>query len=819
MQTLWLDVRYALRLFRRSPGFVAIAVLSLALGAGANSAIFSLMNALTWRELPIREPNRLAHVGVRTDGRQTGLSYSAYQAIVERQRVFSSMLAWSGDGIFNVEAQGALTRGDIWAVTGNFHDELGVTPSAGRLLRPDDVRLDTLAPTRVAVVGYGFWQRHLGADPQAVGQTIRVEGEPFTIVGIGPEGFTALGLVSEPDVTIPLTAFPLLTKSQTTFTMRRSPWLDVGGRLRDGVTLEQARAQLESIWPAVLAAAAPPDFVGAQRESFFASEIETTSLAHGQDLFLRRQFTGPLRIVLAVAGLVLLIACVNLASLMLSRMSLRAPEMALRGALGASRARLIRQVTTEGLLLSLAGGGLGLLFAWWTSGALSSLMTADYLVPSRLTVTPDWRVLTFTTALAFVSGVVVSVAPAWRATRRDLAAGVPQGTRTSAGTGRVSRSLVIGQTALSVVILMDAVLLVGTLRHLRSIDSGLRADQVMLARLYNRPDGYKDIADDTYYPQLVARVAALPGVHAVGLSAYAPATGRNHSQPVTHAGASPGGAATSAVAPVSPGLLDVLGVRLVEGRDLRWSDDSRAARVTLVSASLARHLFPQGGAIGRRIDVGHDAKRQNLEIVGIVSDARFYDVREPNVWAVYLPVLQHQAHWGVLAIRTAQGASIAASLRTAVESLGREHVINLRSIEQTTNRALLQPRVTALLAAFFGGLTLTLAVIGLCGLMLYTVTQRTREIGVRLAIGAARADVVALILRETLTLVVAGVAIGVPAALASGRLVASLVVGLTPSDPAMLALVVIVLLLGGALAGFVPAYRASRIDPMDALRS
>ncbi len=797
-----------------------MAGLSLALGTGATGALFSLLNALTWRELPIREAGRLAHVGVRTpEGDQAGLSFPAYQAIAERQQVFSSMLAWSGDGIFNVEAGGALTRGDIWAVTGNFHDELGVTALAGRLLRPDDARLETLEPARVAVIGHGFWQRHLGGDPRAVGQTIRLEGEPFTIIGIGPEGFTALGLVSEPDVTIPLPAFPLLTKSRTTFTSRRSPWLDVGGRLRDGVTLDQARAQLESIWPAVREATTPPDFVGAQRDTFLATAIETTSLAHGQDYFLRRQFIKPLRIVLAVAGIVLLIACVNLASLMLSRMSSRAPEMALRGALGASRARLVRPVPTEGLLLSLAGAGLGLLVAWWGSSALSMLMTAEYLVPSRLTVSPDWRVLSFTSALAVATCVLVSVAPAWRATRRDLAAGVPQGSRTSTGAGRVTKALVIAQTALSVVILMDAGLLVGTLRHLRTIDSGLRADEVMLARLYPRPDGYKDMVDESYYPQLIAVVAALPDVRGAGLSAAMPATGQERLHPVVRTGASQDGALASASASVSPGLIDTLGLRVLQGRDLRWSDDSDAARVTLVSTALARRLFPQGDAIGRPIDIGHDANRRNLEIVGIVSDARFYDVRKPNLFTVYTPVLQQQAHWAVLAVRTAKGAAIAQSLGKAVESLGHEHVINLRSIEQARNRALLQERVTAWLAAFFGALALTLAVVGLCGLMLYTVTQRTREIGVRLAIGAARADVVAMIVRETLTLVVVGLAIGVPAALVASRLVSSLVFGLTLSDPMTLTLVVIVLLLVGAVAGFVPARRASRIDPMDALRS
>jgi putative ABC transport system permease protein len=820
VQTLWQDIRYALRLFRRSPGFVAVAVVSLALGTGANGALFSLLNSLVWRELPIPEPNRLVHVGLGArDGYPRGLSFPMYETIAQRQQVFSSMLAWWGDGIFNVEANGVLTRGDIWAVSGNFHAELGVQPLAGRLLTPADVDLRTKTPSRVAVIGHGFWQRQYGGAPDVIGQTVRVEGEPFTIIGIGPAGFTAVGLVSEPDVTIPLTAVPLINERPGAFERTDSLWLDIGGRLRPGVTIEQAQAQLASMWPGIRAASVSAKLEGAQRDEFLALTMDVASLARGQEWFLRRRFTRPLTIVLGVAGLVLLIACVNLASLMLSRMSLRAPEMALRGALGASRGRLIRQVTTESLLLSMAGSALGLLFAVWSSTGLSNLMTADYLVPSRLTVTPDWRVLAFTSALATIAGLLVSVAPAWRATRRDLLAGSPQGARASAGVGRVTKSLVVVQTALSVVILMDTGLLVRTLHHFRTVDSGLRSEGVIVARIYPQPDGYAKLVDDTYYPQLVARVAALPDVQAAGLSTNVPQWGSDWRQPVKIAGAVGETGANAAFASISPGLLDTLGLRVLQGRDLRWSDDSKASRVALVSQALAHHLFPKGDAVGRRIDLGNDPKRQGLEIVGVVSDARYFDVRNPSLLTAYAPTLQHSGRYGAMVVRSTRGAAIAPSLRRAIESLGHEHVLHLRSLEQAANRALLQERVTAWLAGFFGGLALLLSLIGLCGLMLYTVTQRTREIGIRVAIGAARTDVVLLILRETLTLVAAGIAIGAPLALAGSRLVSSLVSGVTPTDPLTLMLVAAVLLAVGAAAGFVPARRASRIDPMDALRS
>jgi predicted permease len=819
MHTLWQDIRYAIRLFRRSPGFVAVAVVSLALGTGANGALFSLLNALMWRELPLRNPEQLVHVGVQTrDGEPRGLSFPMYAAFAQRQQVFSSMIAWWGDGILSVEAGGQLTRGDIWAVSGNFHDELGVAPLAGRWLQPADDNLVAMTPARVAVIGHSFWQRHLGGQPNVIGQTVRIENEPFTIVGIGPAGFTALGLVSEPDVTVPLSAMPLVVSNRLTFVRGETLALDVGGRLRDGVTIDQARAQLTALWPDIRSAMLPPAWQGAQRDAFLANRLDVTSIARGQDYFLRRRFTQPLGIVLGVSALVLLIACVNLASLLLSRMSLRTSEMALRGALGASRSRLVRQVATEGLLLSLAGAGLGLLVAWWSSSALSALMTADYLVPSRLTVTPDWRVLGFTASLAALTGVLVSIAPAWRATRRDLAAGVPQGGRASSGVGRVSKGLVIAQTALSVVILMDAGLLVRTLTHLRGVDPGLRVDGAILAQLTPRPQGYADLVDDAYYPQLLARVAALPDVQTVGWTRMRIARGDKWSEPVRRSGAVDAGLSAS-VAFVSPKLVDAIGVRMLQGRDLRWTDDSKGPRVALISEALAQRLFPHGDAIGARIDLGADAKGRGLEVVGIVSNARLYDVRDSNVLAVYAPALQQRARGGALVIRSARASAIIGPLRKAVESLGHEYVMTVRSVAEGTDRALLQERVTAYLATFFGGLALALALIGLCGMMLYTVAQRTREIGVRVAIGAARTDVVVMIVRETLTLVAAGVIIGAPLALAASRLVASLVVGLTPSDPLTLGLVIAVLLMVGAVAGYIPARRASRIDPMEALRS
>jgi predicted permease len=822
MRTLWWDVRHAMRVMRRAPAFTAIAILSLSLGIGANAAVFALLNAVVLRKLPVPEPDRLVALAtVRPGGNEGGFSFPAFEELARAQQVFSSLVGYWGDGVFNVEADGVLVRGDVWAVTGNFYSALGVSPFAGRLLVDDDVNLAARTPAMVAVLGYGVWQREFGGDLSIIGRTVRVESATFTIVGIAPRRFTAVGITSEPDVTIPLTAVPQIAGGTPLerFTTLRSPWVSAIGRLRRDRSLADARAQFTALWPRIRAAAVPPEYVGKEREDFLATRLDVTSGARGKEYFLRSRFTGPLYIVLGVAGLVLLIACVNLASLMLSRAAARGHEMSVRLALGASRWRLARQLITEGLFLSATAGVGGLVFAAWSSRALATLMTRDYLVPSVLDVSPDGRVLAFTAAVAVVAGVLFSLVPAWRVTRQDPAVMLQQSARTVAGAGRTGRLLIVTQVALSVVLLMDAGLLVRTLQQLRALDLGFRRDGVVMAGLFPRPDGYTKFDPDRYYPELVQRIAAMPGVRDAALTRARP--GFLDPKPLVEATTNAGGGVAAGFGRIGPRVFDVLDVHLLAGRDFSWQDDSRARRVAIVSRSLAARLFAGGDAIGRRIRIGADPRRRDLEVVGIVNDVRMFDPRDPSPFSVYVPMLQEgeASKWGDLLIRTEGVPLPVAELRRAVQSLGRESIATYRPLQRVIDRAILQERVIAMLAGFFGALALLLAAIGLYGLMAYSVAERRREIGIRVALGAQRGEVVGMVLRETMTLVIAGIAIGALPALLGARLVGSLLYGLAPTDGATLAGIAVMLMMVGALAGYLPGRRASRVNPMEALRA
>jgi predicted permease len=824
LETTFKDVRYSLRTLKKNPGFTAVALLTLALGIGANTAIFTLLNALVFRDLPVRQPGQLVEVSTLSRQGATGpMSFSMFEALERRQRVFSGMFAWWGNGVFNVEANGAPSRGDIWAVTGNFYSELGVRALKGRLIEPADVNLRGAAPASVAVLGHGFWQRHYGGDPGVIGRTVRVEGVPFTVVGVTRPGFTGMGIANEPDVTLPLTAEPLITGSTPDkLYTGGSFWLNVTGRLNDGVTLAQARGQIESIWPQVVAASLPATYGLRQRTEFLATRVDVASAATGLDWFLRSHFTAPLYVLISIAALILLIACVNLASLALARAAARGHEIGVRVALGASRIRLARQLLTESLLLSTAGALAGLAVATWGSRALRDFIMHGYLVPSALAVNPDLRVLGFTAMLAVLTGVLFGLAPCWRAIHRDPS-GILQHNAwtTGSGTGRLGRLLIITQVALSVVLLMGAGLFVRSLLKLHAVDPGFQSQGVLDVQLFPRPHGYDRIDNLSYYSQLLERIRSLPGVRAASLSHFRPGGGFEWQQSVSLSSSAPGEGVRADLTPVSPGFFATLGIRLRQGRDFNWQDNEHAPRVAILSRRLAQQLFSSGDAIGRHLRIGTEPQRQNVEVVGIAEDARLFDIRKPNVATVYVDVLQEgeYAHWSSLEVwTTGSPAAVAAAVRRAVDSFGHEYVLQTRPLREVLDRTLLNERLLAMLAAFFGALSLLLAALGLYGLMAYTVTQRTREMGIRMALGAQRRNVLWKVLREALWLVAVGMAVGVPAALAATRLIGHMLFGLAADDPATLAVASGALAAVGALAAYLPAHRATRIDPAVALR-
>jgi predicted permease len=823
MGTLWQTLRYTFRTLSKSPVFTAVAILSLALGIGANTAIFTLINALILRDVPVRQPERLVYLSAIRQGSKITFSYPMFREVERGQRVFSGVIGWGGNWMPNVEVNGVLSQDRVLSVTGNCYSELGASPFMGRLLAPEDENLSGGANSQVAVIGYEFWQRRFGGAPDVVGKRIRIEGHPFTIIGATRKWFTGLTTGEPPDITVPLTAMPLVQTGEFDLESRSILWLHPIGRLKDGVTIEQARAQLQSFWPDVLLATASTQTPGLRRQTFLSMGLDVSSAAKGMSTDLRDQFTRPLYVLAGIVGLILLVACVNLASLMLARAAARSHEMSVRVAIGASRVALVRQVLAESLVLSFAGALLSLAFAYWGSRLLVLLMTEGNAVPVSLNLSPDPRVLSLTITVAILTGILFGLAPAWRASREDPVAVLQQSTRSlSSGTGKLNKSLIVTQVALSLVLLLGAGLFVRSFERLRSLDLGFQKESVLEITLYPRPGGYQNIDLNSYHKQLLAHISSLPGVASVSFgdaTIPSPQAWHDTVSPMT-ADSNTDSRLMANAASVSPGFFRTLGIPLLRGRDFVEADDQHHPHLAIVNSNLAERLFPNGDAIGKRIRFGFMPDYENIEIVGIARNARIFDIRDATTPVVFLSSLQYPSEQGGLLVRTKESPeAIEKTISREVESLGHEYVIRTRTVAQIVDAELVEERVTAMLSGFFAALALLLASIGLYGLMSYTVTRRTREIGIRVAVGAQRQDVLWLVLRETLILALLGIAVGIPSAVAATRLIAKMLFGLSPSDLPTIAAVSLLLLAVAFLAGYLPARRASTIDPIVALRT
>jgi predicted permease len=828
MGTLWQTLRYTLRVLAKNPGFTTVAILSLSLGIGANTAIFTLINALLLRNLPVRHPERLVQLAPIRQGNKITFSYPMFREVERGQRVFSALMAWSTNAFSNVEVNGVLAQDRVLAVSCNAYSELGTTPLFGRLLTPDDSNLSAGANPEVAVIGYEFWQRRLGGAPDIVGKQIRIEGHPFTIVGVTRKWFTGLTTGEPPEITVPLPAMPLITSDGFDVESRSILWLYPIGRLKEGVTTEQARAQLQSFWLEVLLASVSTQAPGLRRQIFLSMGLDVSPVPKGIVGGLNSQFERPLYVLVGVVGLILLVACVNLANLMLARAAARGHEMSVRVAIGAGRATLIRQVLAESLSLSFAGALLGLALAFCGSRLIVLLMTEGALVPVSLDLSPDLRVLGVTLSVAVVTGVLFGLAPAWRCAREDPAFVLQQNSRSSGGgSGRLAKSLIVAQIALSLVLLVGAGLFVRSFLRLRSVNFGFDESSLLDVTLNPRPGGYDNLDMASYHRQLLRRIGVIPGVisvsyadisipspqlwhEMVSMSAADPATGTEFSADGTM---------------VSSDFFKTLGIPLLGGREFGDTEDRMHPRVAIVSKSLAERLFPNGEAIGKRIRFGFLPDFQNIQIVGIAANARISNLRDAAPPVVYFSYLQGVQQWGDvrngdLFVRTSgPPEALAKTVGAGIASLGHEYALKTKTVEQTTSHVLTEERVTAMLSGFFAALALLLASIGLYGLMSYTVTGRTREIGIRVAVGAQRQNVLWLVLRETLTLALVGIAIGIPSALAVTRLIATMLFGLSPSDLPTIAAVSLLLLLVALFSGYLPARRASSIDPSVALRA
>ncbi|HEV2491163.1 MAG TPA: ABC transporter permease [Candidatus Acidoferrales bacterium] len=829
LESLLQDLRFGLRMLRKSPGFTTVAVLTLALGIGANTAIFGLLDALVLRDLPVPHPEQLVRFGAHTPGDDyASVSLPMFQEIMRDQNVFSGAFAAEGGPLMNVETNGELTRASVDPVTGSYYSVLGATPEIGRLLAPSDIDLNAAAPQQIAVLGYAFWQRQYGGARDVIGKILKIENLPFTIIGVTRKGFAGTSADEEDDIVVPLNAEPRIygtTNLQISLQRRDVLWLDPVGRLKPGFTLDQARAQLDSLWPAIRQAVAPGQETRVARDTFDSLQFTLKSDATGGS-YLRTKFAKPVYVLLGISAVVLLLACVNLASLMLSRAAARNHEFGVRATLGASRSRLAQQSLVESIILSVGGTLAGFLLANWGSYGLVDFLFQHiglygYVGAKALNLSPDLRVLSFTASIAILTGVLFGLAPAWHATRENPNSALQQGSRTLGhGTGTLGKSLIVIQVALSLVLLAGAGLFIRTLENLRAVQPGFRIGGVLEVGLFPKPGAFKDAAPLTYFHELTDRISHLPGVVSASFSHGDVGGGYDWPVKVRIHGLD-NQFFSSELDRVMPGFFHTEGISLLQGRTFDWQDNTRTPHAVVVSDNFAEEVLPHGNAIGEHIDISKDPRLQDLEIVGIVSNASLYDIRKPPEPTVYFDTLQYgmAAEFDTLLVRTdLPPSTMLVPLQQAANSLGRQYVASVESLTKTVNDSILPERIIAALSAFFGALALLIAAIGLFGLMAYNVMRRTRELGIRFALGAQRASVLRMILRETFALALVGILLGLPCALAATRLIAHMLFGVTPYDPVTLAAVAASLLAVGALAGYIPARRAMKVDPMIALR-
>jgi predicted permease len=827
MKTLWQNLRYTFRVLGKSPSFTMVAVVSLALGIGANAAVFTLINALLLRNVPVRQPDRLVEVSLIRLDTKVPFSYRMFQELNRGQRVFTGLIGidlgyqWHGDALLNVEANGVLSQNHLLWVTENYYSELGLTPYLGRLFIPGDADASNGASSEAAVISHEFWQHRLGGIPDVVGKHIQVEGHPFTIIGVTPKWFTGFTRGEPPEITLPITAAPLVEDGNSNLERGGAYWLFVVGRLKEGVSIEQARAQLQSFWAAALQATADTR-QGSRLQTYLSMSLNVSSAAVGVAEDMRSQFTRPLFVLWGLAGLTMLVACLNLANLMLAHGAARSHELGMRVVLGASRGSLVRQLLTESLTLSLSGALLGLAFAYWACRLLLFLIAQGTSMSVTLDLRPDWRVLSFTIFLAILTGILFGIVPAWRCSMLNPAATLQQGTYSlTERAGKLGKILASSQIAFSLVLLLGAGLLVRTFAALRSSDLGFRTDNLLEVSLYPRPGGYQDVAMNNYHSQLLERVSSLPGVLSAGYSNNSIVGGREDGWRDYVSPESDDPAAAVKVRTygtmISPGFFRTLGIPLVGGRDFNLADDQKHPNVAIVSRSLAERLFSNGDAIGKRIRI---AALRDIEIVGVAGNARIFDLRDGAAPIIFLSYLQTPSSWGGIVMHTeGPPERLAKTVGHEIESLGREYPFWTGTIAEAISQRLAMERVTALLSGFFAFLALLLACIGLYGLMSYTVTHRTREIGIRVALGAQRVTVLWMVLRETLVLALWGLAIGIPSALLAARLIARMLFGLSPGDLPTVISVSLLLLVVALFAGFLPAWRAAGVDPTVSLRT
>jgi predicted permease len=795
-------------------------VLSLALGIGANTAIFSILNAVMLRSLPVEDPQRL----VQVDSSQGRFTNPIWEQVRDRQQAFSGTLAFAGDR-FDLSAGGESHFAEgLWA-SGDFFRVLGVPAMRGRVFTPDDDLHGGGHAGPVAVISHAFWKRHYASDPDIVGKTVRLNRRPFTIIGVTPPWFTGLDVDKSYDVAIPIGCEPILHTDFSTLNARSWWWLRILGRLLPGDTRQQAEARMKALAPEVSRATLPTNWdADGQRQYLrrsFSLRPANTGFSDTGSQYRTALFT-----LMVVVGLVLLVACANIANLLLARAAARQREISIRMAIGAARRRVMRQLMSESLLLSVLGGVGGLLFAVWGSRLLVRFLSKAGS-ELQLDTAPDLRALAFTMGVAVLTGLLFGLAPALRATSVSPNNVMKEHARGTVGSRfNLGRALVTGQVALSLMLLVGAGLFLGTLRNLLSIDLGFSRHNILLVRAGLMQTNVPKAQRPRVYREIVGRLRAIPGVSSVSSSVLTPIGNDEWDRVVDPEGYSPRGEYDTQVYfnRVSPGYFETMRTPLLLGRDFSGQDDTGAPKVMLIGESAARRFFGQANPIGKTIRVNAEdshGEKDVYQVIGVVKDAKYEAVNEELLLSVYIACAQDTDPWPEVnfEVRTERPVeTFIPAVRAAIGEVNRGISLEFRNFETQVNDSLLQPRMVALLSAFFGGLALLLAMIGLYGVTAYGVARRQAEIGIRMALGAQPGSVVWLVLREVAAMLAIGTVLGLGASLAAGRLVAGLLYGVKSYDAAPLAIAAVVLGIATGIAAYLPAHRAAHLDPMAALR-
>ena len=828
MYTLWQDVRYGLRMLARSPGFTAVVILTLALGIGANTAIFSMVNAVLLKSLPVQKPGELVvlkYPDPLSGQLNEDFSYPMYQAIRDKNNSFSGVLARSGlDLNVSYGGQSEQVYGEL--VSGNYYTTLGVRPLLGRVFSDDDDRVPGGHP--VAVLSYGYWVRRFGSDPSIVGTQLILNARPMTVIGVTPPGFYGTELAHDPGIRVPMmmaTVFKPVPANRLQNPRHR--WMTILARRAPGISSAEARAAVDVLYRQTLEEEITQyssKLSEHDRKRALSARIE---LAAGDQGFahLRGEMERPLLLLFFVTGIVLLVACANLANLLLARTEKRKQEIAVRLAIGAGRGRLVRQWLTESITLSAMGGCAGILLATWAKSALVGFLPANY--SANLDVPMDLRVLGFTLAASLTTGLMFGLAPVLQLMRSSVSAALRDETPSVAPGGSLfslRSGLVLLQVALSLPLLIGAGLLLHSLENLHGVNTGFVKENVFLAQMNPSLNGYSQERVKSLYGDLLTRVRSLPGVRAVSFASDSPLSGGWDSEGVRVEGYQPRQDEEISInaSIISPSYFSSLGIPFVAGRDFSEQDDAAHPKVAIINETMAHYFFGANNPIGKKIGTDDDPKAPlDIEIIGLVKDAKYVNLKEKSRWHFYTPIAQQPRLFDMtLHARTAgDPAKLTELVRMQVKELDTNlPLYGTTTLEIQTEESLSQERAVTWLSSVFGLLATLLASVGLYGVVAFAVARRAREIGIRMALGAQRGDILGTVLRQMFIVVGAGILAGVAAAYAGSRLLGSMLFEVKATDLWSYAGACLLLIGVAGAAAYVPARRATLVDPMEALR-